>query len=480
MKVNVFNTRIEILPYELGDLSKLEKKWSVWVTQEYRYDPIACYYTDSKLIIPRGMNLSQLKTMTGVSPSFIQDTYVPAEMKFSYMMKSPPRDNNQTQSINFLLSINGFEKYNQRNQLVLNLDTGMGKTYCAIYALMKEKKRTIVITHTTDIKDQWYRSFLKHSTIPEDRILNIDSGKILENILDFDREFVDKDVFVITHSLITDFGSAHGWDSIREIFGNLRIGIKVIDEAHLCFKNTMMIDFFTNVPRNYYLTATFSRSDPKEERIFNNAFSNAVKYGNNLETRKHVNYQFIFFNSEPTQLQQRQIKTNYGVSSYRYADYAFGVDDYHSLERALYLTLDHCLVREGRTLIVVPKIDNTEYLLKQISEKYPATSVGIVNSKHSEDENQHVKENCDIIISTIKSLGVGSDIKKLRNLVIAEPHSSKLISNQLIGRLREYSSEDETYAYELVDVGFPSLMRMIQKRTSSIKKKCKTMSQCRI
>ena len=242
----------------------------------------------------------------------------------------------------------------------------------------------------------------------------------------------------------------------------------------------MLIDFFSNVPRNYYLTATFGRSDVTEQRIFNQAFGNAVRYGEELNSRKHINYQFVFFNSNPSQIQQRSIKTNYGVSSYRYADYAFKTDEFKTLESVMYQVLDTCLLREGRTLIVVPKIENTEYLSEKLKERYPSKKVGSVNSKKSDDDNLDIKENYDIIISTVKSLGTGSDIKKLRNLIIAEPHSSKIISKQLIGRLREYSSTEDTYAYELTDAGFSSIMRMIGRRLPEIKKKCKTVTQNRV
>lgn len=480
MRINVFNTRIEILPYELGSIPKLEKKWSIWVKAEYKYDPIACCYTDSKLIVPRGMSLTTLTNMIGTSPSFVQQDYVPAKMEHAYIMKTKPRDTNQIQAINFLLSINGFEKYERKSQLALNLDTGIGKTYCAIYSIITNKERAIVITHTQDIKSQWYESFLKYSSIYEDKVCDIDSGKILEEIFKGNEEYINKDVFLVTHSMITDFAGSHGWDYIKTIFTNLRLGIKVVDETHLCFKNIMMIDFFSNVPRNYYLTATFGRSDAAEQRIFNQAFGNAVRYGAELNSRKHINYQFVFFNSNPTQIQERSIKTNYGVSSYRYADYAFKTDEFSTLESVMYQVLDQCLLREGRTLIVVPKIENTEYLTEKIKEKYPSKEVGSINSKKSEEENVNIKENADIIVSTVKSLGTGSDIKKLRNLIIAEPHSSKIISRQLIGRLREYSTTEDTYAYELTDVGFKAILRMVSRRLGDIRKKCKTVTQTRI
>ena len=91
-----------------------------------------------------------------------------------------------------------------------------------------------------------------------------------------------------------------------------------------------------------------------------------------------------------------------------------------------------------------------------------------------------MKANCDIIVTTIKSIGTGSDIKKLRTLIIAEPHSSKTISNQLIGRLREYSPDKDTFVYELVDSGFQLLLNMVARRYRTMKEKCKSLKQYKI
>jgi superfamily II DNA or RNA helicase len=140
--------------------------------------------------------------------------------------------------------------------------------------------------------------------------------------------------------------------------------------------------------------------------------------------------------------------------------------------------VNKCISIDGRTLIVVPKIENTFYLEKLLKDEFPNIDIGVVNSKS--ENNEYVKNNSRIIISTIRSLGVGADIRKLRNLIIAEPHSSKIISNQLIGRLREYSPTEDTYVYELVDSGFPQLGRMITHRYSEITRKCKTVKYCRL
>lgn len=479
----VYRTRIEISPYVEGDIKKLERKWSVYIKQEYRYEPVAYTISGTRLIIPRGMDLLALSKLIGNTPVLIDDYTPYAKMRYRYRMKVLPRDKEQVQSINFLLSLDQFEKNRHRSQFALNLSTSFGKTYCAINAMVKMNMRTIIITHTKDIRKQWKSEILKFTTIYENQIREIRELSDLDarERVKFGFEY-EEDIFIVTHSMITDFVNQYenGWERLTEFFEIAKIGLKIIDEAHLRFHNTLMIDFYTNTYKSFYLTATHGRSDEKEERLYLNAFANTVRFGESFQMRKHVNYRFVFFNSNPSQIEQKNIRTSRGVSSYLYADYAFGIDEYHTLELVLFKVLDKCLMIEGRTLILVPKIENTEYLLERIQERYPNISSGVINSKHTEKECKKVKEESRIIISTIKSLGTGSDIKKLRNLILSEPFSSKITANQVIGRLREYSSEEDTYVYELVNKGFKSIMKQVSRRITVIKKKCKTVTQSTI
>ena len=93
----------------------------------------------------------------------------------------------------------------------------------------------------------------------------------------------------------------------------------------------LIIDFFSNVEKNYYVTATCSRADPKEVRVYNLAFGNTIKFGSELQKEKNVVYQLIFYNSDPSLTEQAGISTKYGVSTYRFADYAFKRDKYKTI-----------------------------------------------------------------------------------------------------------------------------------------------------
>ena len=139
--------------------------------------------------------------------------------------------------------------------------------------------------------------------------------------------------------------------------------------------------------RNYYLTATFERSDQKETQLFKRVFANTLTFGGDLERRKHTIYNFILFNSNPSYSDQMSIRTMRGVSSYLYADYAFKKDEDHSIMIALMKVMEECMRVEGKTLVVVPKIENIEMLMDVFTRKYPDKKVGAIYSKKSTKEN---------------------------------------------------------------------------------------------
>ena len=79
----------------------------------------------------------------------------------------------------------------------------------------------------------------------------------------------------------------------------------------------------------------------------------------------------------------------------------------------------------------------------------------------------------DIISSTIKSIGEGDDIKGLRVLINLEPIGSKLLADQLRGRLREYSKDEDTYMFYPVDTSIKECTDFLKRVMPVMKRKCK-------
>lgn len=470
--IRAFSTRIEIEPYEEHENPELEKSCSTKYDRvRHTREPIGYRIEGNKFIGPRGLSLTKLSQIYNVIPT-MEPGDVFATIPTNYRMMVPPKDDAQKKAISFLLGVNGFERTRKYSQIALNLPPGFGKTYCALYAVFALKARTIVVFHRENIKEQWIDTLETKSNMNMSRVCIINGTKSMVDLLDKEEEN-KYDIFFIMHQTITSYLKSHTTDELREWFRKMAFGVKIVDEAHLCFKQTIELDLYSNVPKNIYLTATFTRSDYKEKALYDLVFRNTMRFGQELETSKNVVYQFICYNSNPSYSFQNFIHTSYGVSATKWSDYAFKMDKYETIYHVFFDVLREAKKHTGKILVVIPKIRYCEIVAQMIRDEYPDDIVATIHSKHTKEENERSKKYASVIVTTTSSMGTGSDIENIRSLIIMEPYSSEVTAKQLTGRLRPYIQGGDSYAYELVDTGFRSISSMVNKRVNKLREICK-------
>lgn len=466
-KIEVKHTSIHIHNYTLGDCEQLEKRLSLWNPTYFRYESKGfMYYEDKKLlIIPRGIDINYIeRVLDSVSEvNFTPDPYETISVK----LRVPPRDDIQRKSISFLIGENDFTYTKKYAQLLLNLQPGDGKTYISTASLTFLGMRTMVITHIERIKNQWLDTFTRMTDLEDKQICVINSSKDIDKLFRKDNKYK---VYLINHGTILSYAKTNGWESIGELFRHLKIGIKIIDEAHLNFENIIKIDLNTNTKKTIYLTATFERSDYKENNLFNVCFKNVVRYGleTRKEKRKHIMYLGVLYNSKPGLDKQAYMTTMHGFNKIRYSEYQMTCEEFFN---ALQYTIDYFKNKEGKMMIMSSTIDSVELIKHYLNERYSDLTISAYHSKVSSEEKEKALE-ADIICTTPKSAGTGVDIPGLRTVIMAESYSSTVQADQVSGRLREYSDHDKTFYVELVDVGFTKVFSMYKKRLTIFKKKC--------
>lgn len=471
-RIIVKHSSVIIENYNLGDCYQLEKMLSIYDDLYHKIKPYYYYDEENKeLRIPRGVNIPYLESFFKVPVKTIYecDEYD----KVSYKLKTFPRNELQQKSISFLIGENEFAYTKQQSQLALNLDTGDGKTYSVIAALTLMNIKSIIITNIDRIKMQWYESFLHFTTLDQNHIYNIDSSSKMDRILQ-GKEKLDKvKVFLVNHRSIFSFGKKYGWDKVSELFKTIKVGVKVYDEAHLEFKNILKTDYYTNTFKTFYLTANFEKSDRIETNIYKNAFSSVLKFG--ADTRKdkerHIIYMPYIFNSKPDYCDKLKIKSKKGFDRNKYSDYH---QEKHYLFDICTNLIDKYKSKNKDTSVMVlfSKIDMVDLYLERIRKEFPEYRVGALHSKISPEDRIDIDQ-CDIIVSTPKSAGTGTDIKKLGCLIMTEPYSSKITANQVSGRLRYLGDNRDSFYIELVDKGFEKVHDMYSYRMKFLKKKCK-------
>lgn len=452
MQLDIYNTHMELYPYTKGDLPIIEEMFTAidkFTNTEY---PCGYLVDDGRLFLPKGAPISKIENLCGIKANYIDESDEYEMMSQRHYALYDPRDDLQEKSIKFLKE--------DETQLSLNLLMGLGKSYCVAKTVSDLQIKSIIITPSENIKEQWiYKTFKDMFNYRPKHMCNIAGSNVIESIME---DLIDPfDVYFVNHQTLQSYSSTNGGYALHKFFKKLKVGIKVYDESHLQFKNILMTDFYSNTAKTIYLSATFDRSDKTESACFKKAFKSVINFGENEsfeQIEKHVIYHVVNINSHITP-KDRKIVIGYGgMTGASFGRYAILVDPNKTMYNTILRILNIVKNVEGRIVIFIPLIDAVEEVAKYL-KKDQDKSVGTFHSKVSKDEKESTLKKKDIIISTIGSLGTGQDIDGLRVVINCEPVASKVISKQVFGRIRPYKDTEgkkkDTYFFDIVDVCIP-------------------------
>lgn len=448
-KIIIYRTHIEINDYDLGDCPQIEKTFSVYdMTYHKRFPKAMLYDSDRRvLMLPRGIDIGYLERLFHSEP-VVDSSIDPIGDVGPVMLKYKPRDEDQKEAIKFMLSMDKYARNDSKTMLSVNLNTGKGKTYCAIAVAAYLGIRSIVITDNVGWLEQWNKFFQEYTDIKKEEIYLISGAPSLAKL--YNRDISKYKVILSTHSTIKSIGNRQGWDQISKFFKYCQIGIKFYDEAHLNFDNMFQIDCYSNTFITYYLTATPGRSDHAENQIFSLYFKNVPSI--NLfhqDEDPHTKYAAIRFNSNPSPIEASKCKNNYGLNRMAYVDYIVRNNNFQKL---LYILIMMAQNKPGKHLFYIGTNEAILYVRDWIYKNFPELigQVGIYTSIIPPDKKKQELDK-KIILSTTKSAGAAMDIKGLVETVnLAEPFKSKLIAQQTLGRTRDAN----TMYKDIVDNGF--------------------------
>lgn len=467
-KMVITNSAVIINNYILGTCQTLERSFKVWDPVYFRYNILGMYYDsdNNKLYLPRGGDIDYYKRKIYTSEEYMDITStIVRSHKFGYTadikMKKSPRDNRQLEALNFMLCKDKYFRNNGKSQFQVNLNTGAGKTYCATAVISYTGIRTIIITAQSGILDQWRTRIGEYTNLPESEIVKIEGSQVINRILMDKSSITNKSVYLVTHSTLHYYGTENGWDKIGLLFNKLGIGIKIYDEAHQNFGNMCMVDFFTNVWRTYYLTATPIRSDRDEDRIYQIYMRNIPSIDLfDEEEDPHTKYISMKFNSNPKASDIAACKSSmYGLNHSAYIGYLMKNDRFWMMFDYIF-SLVH--KSGGKALFYIGTNDAILKVYNRIMMNYPElwNDVGIYTSINP---NKALAKEKKYILTTTKSAGAGEDIPHLKySIVLAEPFKSEVLARQSLGRTRD----SDTLYIELVDVGFNQLKNYYKAKKS--------------
>ncbi len=358
------------------------------------------------------------------------------------------------------------------NRVFCNLQTGFGKTFIMIRMITIIQRKAIILCYSTTVLNQWAASLKNHTTCDMKRVMLIKGSSTLYDILMGKRDISSIDIFLCTPALIGSFADKYGWTSVSELFEKMHLGIKIYDEAHRNIKILTILDAYTNVKRNFYLSADYSQANQEKRKLFFQTFYDTPIIGVSKEIEaslRYINVMVVNFNSHPDELEQLQvIRKNFGFSNIEYMKYEF---EKSALLDTLKATLE-VIIRQNadgrKILIATSMIEHVEKIYKNILKDFKAYKPAMFYSELPDEDKQYAKSEANIIIATIGSFGPGVDVKGI-GYVIAMDQFDTITDNQLSGRARPDNGKDAFY-FMLNDAGFDYCNRKISRRVNYITK----------
>ena len=473
IKLIKYPTHYLLEGYELGENAALERalsKFERFANGGCRFDPVGYVYDSEtkRMRIPGGMNPYHVMKLTGYKIDASNNNYDPYD-NISIRCVSSPRDELQIDMLQFLIGEGKFTENKWNPQLACNAATGVGKTFGAIATQTYMRCRMLVIVNRTNIANNWMSECLKFTDVDKERILLLDTSTcrdIVEGRLNPLKYYT----FFVLQQTLRSFATSEGysWQSVGELFARLRIGLKVYDEANMEFRNTLMIDCYTNTYKTLYLTATMKRSDMGENIVFQRAFKAVPKFdqyalGYN-DSKKHIIMLLIRYNSYPSVVWRSKCKSSgHGFNAKVHSDYQ--ISDDSEFYDIIFDLIDRYTVQKNfRTLLLVSKINSCDIIAEQLREMFPNKKIGIYNSSIGKVEKARVLEEDEIIISITKSLGFSETISNLRMVINCEAFRFDGTGDQASGRLRKLPNNENCLYVELCDDGFPSITKQVRDR----------------
>lgn len=394
------------------------------------------------------------------------------------------RNKMQEDFIKFLIK----EANNKTPKVVGILAPGAGKTFMACYSAIQVGARTLIITPTASIRDQWVQTLLNMFGVNPSDVTNAITPK------DF---FHGKTDFVVTtQSMLLAIDKNY---DLERLLKDMKFGIKIIDECHLFFSNLIRIDGSSNICHNWYLTGTFGRSGIDEDKLYKAMFSDAEvfsvkdkpktifnsKPGNVYGEKPHTFTTMIWTHSQINKEQLKSVMISnrqsersgqwvrYGISIPAYTQVVMPTDGrwtpfMKTLKKVIELADNK--VKYGKMLILLPTVEVVDLFHAVVSDMFPKYVVARVHSKVKIPSMVVLKKEADVIVSTVKSTGTGFDWKGLSKLILCDQFKSSILTSQVIGRLRRRDDNRPTYMWDIVDADVRQLRVWANSRAEVEKK----------
>jgi superfamily II DNA or RNA helicase len=329
---------------------------------------------------------------------------------------------------------------------IISLQTGGGKTVCALYIASKIQMPTIVLVHNTFLRDQWIDRI--KAFLPKARI-----GSLQADVVDIDNK--DITVAMLQSVALKEYP--------RGTFE--RFGLVIVDECHHIASEA----FSRAVPK---LTCKhmlgLSATPERKDRLMNviNWFLGPMLYKSDAGDKVDEKVKVEVYEFTGDEKYNEVIYNNSGVM---FTTLMINkVVEYEPRNTMLAGLIEDLAHEEGRQLLVLTdRVGHTKTLFNllpdEIKDKACILSRDIVAKTRAEWCSTK-----KILIATYQMCKEGFDVATLNTLVIATPRPDV---DQIVGRILRVEKGKRTIDPLIVDIVDESFRRQFQERLSLYKKR---------
>jgi len=328
---------------------------------------------------------------------------------------------------------------------IISLQTGGGKTVCALYIASKLKLPTVVLVHNTFLRDQWVDRI--SAFLPKARI-----GMVQGDTVDIQ----DKDVIV---AMLQSVSMKEYPD---EMFKN--IGLLIVDECHHIASES----FSKAIPKltckhMLGLSATPERKDRLMYVI--NWFLGPLLYKSDTVDKVDSKVRVEVYEFEPEDSNFNEIIYNSQGVMFTSLMINKVVECLQRNKMLIELLSDIYHDKERQILVLTDRVDHAKTLLEMLPEDVKAESC-ILGREVKSSQRAEWCASKRILIATYTMCKEGFDVATLNTLMIA---TSRPDVDQIVGRILRVDKADRKVDPLIIDIVDPPFRRQFQTRLALYK-----------
>jgi superfamily II DNA or RNA helicase len=322
---------------------------------------------------------------------------------------------------------------------IISLQTGGGKTVCALYIASQIQMPTIVLVHNTFLRDQWIDRI--KSFLPKARI-----GTIQGEVVDVENRDI---VVAMLQSVCMKEYPPNTFKSF---------GLVIVDECHHIASEAFSQSLSKLTSKHMLgLSATPERKDKLMYVI--NWFLGPMLYRSNTADKVDEKVRVEVYDFDPRDDEYNAIiYNNQGVM---FTTLMINKVAEYKPRNDLIVNLLEDLAQEDRQILVLTdRVEHTKTLFESLPDKVKEQAC-ILSQKVKATERTKFCESKKILIATYAMCKEGFDVSTLNTLVMA---TSRPDVDQIVGRIMRTEKTKRTVHPLIIDIVDPAFRRQFGER----------------